>query len=149
MKHPKTTIKRAIGARMSLALCLSGSLVPTIWATPAQAATGKPVLTMGLTNYTATLNPAISGGGDQSMPIDLAYASLPHINPDGTISPALATSWRYVGTGNTTFELTLRHDARFSDGTPLTASAVKAYFGYLLSATSELMPICAQVRSYH
>lgn len=104
---------------------------------------------MGLTNYTATLNPAISGGGDQSMPIDLAYASLPHINPDGTISPALATSWRYVGTGNTTFELTLRHDARFSDGTPLTASAVKAYFGYLLTATSELMPICAQVRSYH
>ena len=89
---------------------------------------------MGLTNYTATLNPAISGGGDQSMPIDLAYASLPHINPDGTISPALATSWRYVGTGNTTFEPTLRHDARFSDGTPLTASAVKAYFGYLLSA---------------
>ena len=87
MKHPKTTIKRAIGAGMSLALCLSGGLVPTIWATPAQAATGKPVLTMGLTNYTATLNPAISGGGDQSMPIDLAYASLTHINPDGTHKP--------------------------------------------------------------
>jgi peptide/nickel transport system substrate-binding protein len=147
MKHPKTTIKRAIGAGMSLALCLTGGLVPTIWATPAHAATGKPVLTMGLTNYTATLNPAISGGGDQSMPIDLAYASLTHINPDGSISPALATSWRYVGTGNTTFELTLRHDARFSDGTPVTASAVKTYFGYLLSAKGPSLSLLPPIES--
>src|SRR5215472_10456470 len=47
----------------------------------------KPVLTMGLTNYTTTLNPAIAGGGDQSMPIDLAYASLTHLEPNGGIGP--------------------------------------------------------------
>lgn len=56
----------------------------------------------------------------------LAYAGITHLNPDGTVAPALATSWSYVGTGNETFEFTLRHDARFSDGTPVTASAVKA-----------------------
>jgi peptide/nickel transport system substrate-binding protein len=90
----------------------------------------KPVLTMGLTNYTSTLNPAIAGGGDQSMPIDLAYSSLTHLEPDGSIGPGLATSWHYVGTTNTDFTFTLRHDARFSDGTPVTASAVKAWLDY-------------------
>lgn len=100
-------------------------------ANAASGGTGaKPVLTMGLTNYTATLNPAIAGGGDQSMPIDLAYESLTHLKPDGTIGPGLATSWKYVGTTNTDFEMTLRHDARFSDGTPVTASAVKAWLDY-------------------
>jgi len=56
----------------------------------------KPLLTMGLTNYTSTLNPAIAGGGDQSMPIDLAYESLTHLEPDGNIGPGLATSWHYI-----------------------------------------------------
>jgi peptide/nickel transport system substrate-binding protein len=90
----------------------------------------KPVLTMGITNYTASLNPAIAGGGDESMPIDLAYASLTHLGPDGKISAGLASSWRYVGRGNQTFQLTLRHDARFSDGTPVTAAAVKDWMDY-------------------
>jgi peptide/nickel transport system substrate-binding protein len=85
---------------------------------------------MGLTNYTATLNPAIAGGGDQSMPIDLAYASITHLEPSGGIGPGLATSWHYIGTTNTEFSFTLRHDARFSDGTPVTASAVKAWLTY-------------------
>ena len=90
----------------------------------------KPVLTMGLTNYTTTLNPAIAGGGDQSMPIDLAYESLTHLRPDGVIGPGLAASWHYVGDTNTEFAFTLRHDARFSDGTPVTAMAVKAWLDY-------------------
>ena len=102
MKHPKTTIKRAIGARdVSCALPQRQSR-PHDLGHP-QAATGRPVLTMGLTNYTATLNPAISGWATSPC-LSTSDASLPHINPDGTISPALATSWRYVGTGNTTFE---------------------------------------------
>jgi peptide/nickel transport system substrate-binding protein len=90
----------------------------------------KPVLTMGLTNYTSTLNPAIAGGGDESMPIDLAYAPLTHLEPNGDIGPGLATSWHYIGNTNTEFTFTIRHDARFSDGTPVTASAVKAWLDY-------------------
>jgi peptide/nickel transport system substrate-binding protein len=122
-----------VGAAVSLALA-AGSLAgcsnsgTTTAASHGDAA--KPVLTMGLTNYTSTLNPAIAGGGDQSMPIDLAYESLTHLKPNGDIGPALATSWHYVGSTNTEFTLTLRHDARFSDGTPVTASAVKAWLDY-------------------
>src|SRR5246127_4165948 len=94
------------------------------------AAGTKPVLTMGITNYTSTLNPAIAGGGDEAMPIDLAYESLTHQEPNGDIGPGLATSWHYIGNTNTEFSLTLRPNARFSDGTPVTASAVKAWLDY-------------------
>jgi peptide/nickel transport system substrate-binding protein len=96
----------------------------------AQSGGAKPVLTMGITNYTTTLNPAIAGGGDQMMPIDLAYESLIHLKPNGDIGPGLATSWHYIGKTNTEFSFTLRHNARFSDGTPVTASAVKAWLDY-------------------
>jgi peptide/nickel transport system substrate-binding protein len=121
------------GAAVLLAL-VAGTLAGCGSNSGSTAASGgsaaKPVLTMGLTNYTATLNPAIAGGGDQSMPIDLAYASLTHLEPNGDIGPGLATSWHYIGTTNTDFSFTLRHDARFSDGTPVTASAVKQWLDY-------------------
>ena len=81
------------------------------------------------------------------MPIDLAYASLTHITPDGSISPGWAMSWNYVGTRNTTFELTLRHDARFSDGTPVTASAVKAYFQYFDGAKGPALSAFPPIKS--
>ena len=112
-------------AAASLAGCSSSGNAPA-----SQGGAGKPVLTMGLTNYTTTLNPAIAGGGDQMMPIDVAYESLIHLGPDGSLGPGLATSWHYIGNTNTEFTLTLRQDARFSDGTPVTASAVKAWLDY-------------------
>ena len=113
----------------TLAGC-GGSGSPGTSAAAAGSGGAKPVLTMGITNYTTTLNPAIAGSGDQSMPIDLAYESLTHLSPNGAITPGLATSWHYTGTTNTEFSLTLRHNARFSDGTPVTASAVKAWLDY-------------------
>lgn len=56
----------------------------------------------------------------------LAYDPLIQEMPDGSLAPRLATAWRYVGTGNTTFELSLRPNVKFSDGTPFNANAVKA-----------------------
>ncbi|MEN2740638.1 ABC transporter substrate-binding protein [Microbacterium sp. X-17] len=55
-------------------------------------------------------------------------------NKDGSIGPGLATSFGYVGTGNTTFQLTLRDDAKFSDGSPVTADAVKTWMEYAKTA---------------
>lgn len=127
--------RRGLGAGAAASLALVGLLAAcsnsgTTTTTAAGGDAARPVLTMGLTNYTSTLNPAIAGGGDQSMPIDLAYESLTHLKPNGDIGPGLATSWHYVGKTNTDFALTLRRDARFSDGTPVTASAVKAWLDY-------------------
>jgi peptide/nickel transport system substrate-binding protein len=130
--------KRLAGTRLGAAAAALLALAAGVLAgcsssgTSAASVTGaaKPVLTMGLTNYTTTLNPAIAGGGDQMMPIDLAYESLTHLEPNGEIGPGLATSWQYTGKTNTEFSFTLRHNARFSDGTPVTASAVKAWLDY-------------------
>ena len=133
MFGPKRLARKGLGVGAAVLLALAaGSLAgcSSSGTAASQSGAAKPVLTMGLTNYTSTLNPAIAGGGDQSMPIDLAYASLTHLGPDGSISPGLATSWHYIGNTNTEFTFTLRHDARFSDGTPVTASAVKAWLDY-------------------
>jgi peptide/nickel transport system substrate-binding protein len=101
-------------------------------ASPAHAAAAKPVLTFGITETQTNLNPAKqpSGGTITS----LAYDSLTRLTPGGQIAPELATSWHYVGSGTTTFQLTLRRGVRFSDGSPLDASAVKAWISYFLRA---------------
>ena len=124
----RAAVLLAVVTTATLAGCSSSGSSGTSAASGGNAT--KPVLTMGITNYTSTLNPAIAGGGDEAMPIDLAYESLTHQEPNGDIGPGLATSWHYIGNTNTEFSLTLRPNARFSDGTPVTASAVKAWLDY-------------------
>jgi len=61
--------------------------------------------------------------GPQAQAEQAVYDTLIHTNPDGTPGPGLATSWKY--TDPTHFELKLRQGARFSDGEPVDAAAVK------------------------
>ncbi|MFJ8113951.1 ABC transporter substrate-binding protein [Streptomyces sp. NPDC096132] len=60
----------------------------------------------------------------------LSYESLFHLSPEGTVEPALAKSWEYVGSGNKELSVTLRPGVKFADGTPVTAEAVKASLEY-------------------
>jgi len=64
----------------------------------------------------------------------LSYESLFYLSPEGTVQPALAKSWKYVGTGNTELSVTLRSGVKFADGTPVTADAVKASLEYAKKA---------------
>jgi peptide/nickel transport system substrate-binding protein len=84
---------------------------------------------------------AVSGGLDPSKiqatngpVLSIAYAPLIHNKPDGSFSPGLAVKWRYVGKEHKIFEVTLRRNARFSDGTPVTATAVATWLDYYLKA---------------
>jgi peptide/nickel transport system substrate-binding protein len=61
------------------------------------------------------------------------YDPLIHEEPDGTFVPDLATSWGYVGTGNKEFQVTLRHGVHFSDGSLMTATAVKNSMDYYVA----------------
>ncbi|MBB2935318.1 peptide/nickel transport system substrate-binding protein [Amycolatopsis bartoniae] len=61
---------------------------------------------------------------------NLAYDPLIYRDPAGTLQPRLAESWGYTGAGNTVFELKLRPNVQFSDGSPLTADGVKASIEY-------------------
>src|ERR1700722_11367865 len=113
---------------IALAVVAAGSYLVT---TTSSAATTKPVLSFATATAPTNLNPAIDIDDDV---LSLAYASIIHITPSGQSAPGLATSWGYVGNGNRTFEFTLRNNARFSDGTPVTAQAVKRWMIYFSSA---------------
>jgi peptide/nickel transport system substrate-binding protein len=77
-----------------------------------------------------SLDPEQSNNGALGWPVYLAYDSLTRMQPNGHLAPDLATSWRYFGKGNRVFDIILRKGVRFSDGSPLTAAGLKAWFTY-------------------
>lgn len=94
----------------------------------------KPALRIGLTAPPLS-NPgtAEANGRFAAVGFSIAYAPLIHKTPDGEFEPALATSWEYLngkGKPNTVFQLTLRKDAKFADGTPVTAQNVVKWLNY-------------------
>ena len=124
--------KRAWKRRLAVVLgCMLFVCIAWAAAAGATRGTAKPVLRYGLAAAPDSLDPAHSNGANP-----FAYETLIKENTDGTYSPGLATSWHFVkaargsGLTNKVFELTLRHNARFSDGTPVTAQAVKTYLDY-------------------
>jgi peptide/nickel transport system substrate-binding protein len=96
-------------------------------------ATGRSgTLTIAFSSATQTQDPATSASPLYDFP---AYDSLIYQAPDGAYEPDLATAWGYVGTGNKTFQLTLRKGVRFSDGSPMTAAAVAASLNRYVAAS--------------
>jgi peptide/nickel transport system substrate-binding protein len=111
----------------------------------------KPVLTIGISTPFTHLDPAKGGG---TGPPPLAFEPIMYPRPDGSFTPGLATSWRYVpaprgsGLKNKVFEFTLRRNARFSDGAPVTAQAVKTWFEYYLKTSAVAVGFLAPVKSF-
>ncbi|MDQ6524276.1 ABC transporter substrate-binding protein [Nocardioides sp. LHD-245] len=87
------------------------------------------VLTIGLPGGPASLDPSKDS---QTFGIvrPLTNEPLTHEAPDGSIEPALATSWKYTDDEYKVFEFTLRETAMFSDGTPVDAKATVAWLRY-------------------
>ncbi len=129
-------------------------------------ATTQPVETTGPTVVatesapTAILNlaknaPPISFDPATSAQADLVwmnqiYASLMKYDKDGKPSPDLATSWKYIGTGNTKFQMTIREGVKFADGTPLTAQSVADSLNYFAQngtgpSAAAMKPVTASV----
>ncbi|MBV1705934.1 MAG: hypothetical protein KGQ37_01860 [Hyphomicrobiales bacterium] len=113
----------AITAGIVGAAALAGS-----WQVPAYAA-AKPVLTVGTAFAPLGLDPSISGNGRAGTMLMPAYEPLVRTRPDGTFVPALATKW-VVSPDFKSVTFTLRANAKFSDGTPVTAQAVKNSINY-------------------
>jgi peptide/nickel transport system substrate-binding protein len=93
----------------------------------------KPGLTVGETALPFSFHPTASDS-DPLFVLAFGYAGILSLEPHGFPGPGLATSWHYIqtpGHPNEVFQFTLRHDARFSDGEPVTAQAVKKYFEYI------------------
>jgi peptide/nickel transport system substrate-binding protein len=73
----------------------------------------------------------------------LAYDPLIYRAADGSLEPDLAESWELVGDTNQQLDITLRGDATFSDGSKVTAEAVKASLEYAQSAPGAQAPMLA------
>lgn len=81
------------------------------------------VLTEGIVGSPRFVNPLLALTDADRDLAALTYAGLMGIGPDGTLVPVLAESY-IVSPDGKTYTFTIRQDATFSDGTPVTADDV-------------------------
>jgi peptide/nickel transport system substrate-binding protein len=121
-----------------------GTVVVLLCISPVGAGAGTAAgptlnIALGATAVPLSLDGAKDQTGGFNMVRALTTEPFIHMKPDGTFAPQLATSWRYLkakagsGRANKDFEMTLRHNVRFSDGSPVTATAVAGWLKYMYS----------------
>lgn len=103
----------------------------------APSSSSNGTLTVALPVGPQSMSPGLDGNGGQNIVQWLAYEPLIRTNADGTFSPGLATSWKYVG-GNLQFDMEIRTGAKFADGTPVTPASVAATINYYLKHPAAL-----------
>lgn len=113
-----------------LAVALAGCAGPNA-TSDSDGAEATGLLTLSSLSAPSSLDPAASGNGSDGVYQMLAYEPLINVGPTGDLEPGLATEWAYVGDGNTVLEVTLRDDAKFSDGSDVTADSVAASLNYV------------------
>ena len=104
-------------------------------------------LTIAINDDPQSLDPAKNGGGPQQAVSLLAYEPLIRAKSDGSSEPALAESWEYVGDDNTVFTMTLREDATFADGTPVTTQSVVDSINYFIATPSPVHSLIETVEA--
>ncbi|MEO3475740.1 ABC transporter substrate-binding protein [Roseomonas sp. CAU 1739] len=88
------------------------------------AQTGAQTLRIGIGSDPNVLDPAVSGSFVERVVFSALCDKLIDTGPDLAYRPELATRWAWAPDG-LSLTLTLRDDARFHDGTPLDAEAVR------------------------
>lgn len=137
-------LRRALGVVIATALLATGCSSGSGGSSGDQQ--GSQTLNIGASFKPNSLDPAEI---DSAMRwyVDLAYDPLIYEAPDGSLEPRLATSWNYVGEGNREFELQLRPNVQFSDGSSLTAEVVKANIEYFREVGGPAAASLAMVES--
>ncbi|MER6272348.1 ABC transporter substrate-binding protein [Streptomyces sp900105755] len=111
----------------ALGTVLAAVLVPSLSACAggaSAASDGNATLKWASSYFPAHWDPVVSGSGAQFRELSLVYASLTRTDEKGNAVPDLAKSWDYNSRGDRiTFHL--RPGLKFSDGTPVDATAVK------------------------
>src|SRR5262245_18831326 len=86
---------------------------------------GEPVSLIGLTEDVSSAHAPIPANDSERLLFRQVYETLVQTDCDLTVRPGLAAGWQLDATG-TTWIVNLRPDARFSDGTAVTARDVIA-----------------------
>jgi peptide/nickel transport system substrate-binding protein len=110
--------------------------------TTAAAVTPKGgTFTLAIGNAPANLDPS-SGEASNEYYFTPAYDSLINYDYDGQYKPLLATAWKWVGNDYKTFEMTLRPNVKYSDGSAFDANVVK---GWLELQKTKKTPVAANI----
>lgn len=120
-------------AAMALTACGGGATGGTGAAAPKTTS-----LTLGVVQDVRSWDPAQAHVGHVLQPYQAAYDSLLLREPDGKLSPMLATEWKY-NEANTKLTVDLRTDVTFSDGAKFDAEAAKANLDHFKNANGPQM----------
>ncbi|MFF2032114.1 ABC transporter substrate-binding protein [Arthrobacter sp. NPDC058192] len=132
------------------ALILSASLALTACgggATAGGSAAGAAAtsLTLGTIQDVRSWDPAQAHVGHILQPYQAVYDTLILRQPDGKLSPMLATAWKY-NAASTKLTVDLRTDVTFSDGAKFDAEAAKANLDHFKKANGPQMAQLASVK---
>jgi peptide/nickel transport system substrate-binding protein len=116
-----------VSSAMALTACGGGA------PSGANGAPKTTSLTLGAVQEIRSWDPAQAHVGHFLQPYQAAYDSLILREPDGKLSPMLATQWKY-NEANTKLTVDLRTDVTFSDGAKFDAEAAKANLDHFKTA---------------
>lgn len=119
--------RRGLLGASAAGLALGSGLVGT-----AHAQASARVLTVGGAFIPQSMDPGNSGNGRAGLNLAPAYEPLVRTLADGKFAPALATAWE-LSADSKEATFTLRQDAKFSDGEPVTAEACKKSIEYFVA----------------
>ncbi|GMA32553.1 ABC transporter substrate-binding protein [Litorihabitans aurantiacus] len=136
------TAAAAVAAGALLAGCSGGDAPPA--SSVGGGAGTDQVLSIGMLYDVPDWDPAMAHVGHNLQPYQVAYDSLLLREPDGELSPMLATEWNYDDS-RTVLTLELRDDVTFSDGAAFDADAVVANFEHFKGANGRQ---AAQLTNY-
>ena len=134
MKLGPKAAATALTVSAALALTACGGTANS-GARPPAAATA---LTLGTIQDVRSWDPAQAHVGHVLQPYQAVYDTLILRQPDGKLSPMLATDWKYNET-NTKLTVDLRTDVTFSDGAKFDAEAAKANMDHFKKANGPQM----------
>lgn len=109
------------------------------------AGAAATALTIGTIQDVRSWDPAQAHVGHALQPYQAVYDTLILREPDGKLSPMLATDWKYNDT-NTKLTVDLRTDVTFSDGAKFDAEAAKANMDHFKKANGPQMAQLAAVQ---
>lgn len=141
MKFRSLTV--SVTVLTAAALALSGCAGQAGGAGSEQADGAGGTLTLGTVTNINSFDSAQAHLGHQMQVYQAAYDTLILREPDGTLSPMLATEWNY-NEDDTVLTVDLRDDVTFSDGAAFDAEAAKANLDHFIAANG---PDANQARS--
>jgi peptide/nickel transport system substrate-binding protein len=138
MKLSTKAVLLTAAASLVLTGCASGG-------TASSGASGPQSLALGIFGEPRTWDSSQAHVGHGLQPYQVAYDSLLLREPDGKLSPMLASKWQY-NQDNTVLTLDLRTDVTFSDGEKFDAAAAKTNLDNFRKANGPQMGQLAAVQ---